>query len=359
MPTSFLKRPSRLAVALAFLAHGSAQGADYSVAACLARQGQTSEAIASTMPAPRMAAQPSEPRPCSERGTLVWRLALRHSDVGQDLRKVLERKELKVLEQTGVAGNLRAVRLIGGNGPFTGLERLVPAGTVGTTRIMFEQFGAKGVEAACARFLAYLPRGVRWNEWGAKLPLGLWGGHDDGGGGGVPLACQKGFSVRLLNGGRSLDEKLILYSYHLNRRDVAVDRTRVHKSCPLAPYFGAVGEPSPEPLARGRLVPVEIEVVLNRPGYADGLIRLYVDGEAVAESRRLAFRCGSEWAIRGTTFMDMWGGTPTAPEYQSPKRQSLYYGGFKLFRVPAERPAELASAEDARPAKLAAGIARD
>jgi hypothetical protein len=44
------------------------------------------------------------------------------------------------------------------------------------------------------------------------------------------------------------------------------------------------------PFGRDRWVKVEQEVVLNRPGAADGLVRVFIDDELKLEARKLALR---------------------------------------------------------------------
>lgn len=53
------------------------------------------------------------------------------------------------------------------------------------------------------------------------------------------------------------------------------------------------------PLATGRWTRIEQEIVLNAPGAEDGLARMWIDGDFIAESTKLSFRSDTSETIAG------------------------------------------------------------
>lgn len=313
------------------LSCGVAQAADYSVSACLANRGQPTAAYVSQFPAPSTNAPVSEPEACSKRGERVWTMPIRSTDVGKPFSEVVKRSEFHTVWQSNLDRTMRVVMVTLDDGRQVPAIRVtLPEGQVPTSGIVLEPFD-DGVDHACVRMMMHVNSAFEWSEMGAKLPLGLWiGGSPFRSTGGTPPSCQDGSTVRLWTTGAARGEGLRLYSYDLSRRTNST--TGGTDACGLTRYFGSLSDTS-ETMPRSWWMPVEIEVKLNTPGYADGFARLYVDGYQAAEMTGMVFRCGSEWSIRGITLPVFFGGNPAAPEFHSPKTQSFAVRGFSIYRL--------------------------
>ncbi|MBS7791779.1 hypothetical protein KTR66_17395 [Roseococcus sp. SDR] len=168
--------------------------------------------------------------------------------------------------------------------------------------------------AAEARCLSYR---VRFSEGfdfalGGKLP-GLAGGD-------APRGCSaaelsRGFSARLMWRARGEGE---LYLY-------APDRA--------ARCGDSIGRGSFRVVPM-RWVEIQQEVILNRPGAADGVIRLWVNGQRVLERRDLALRESATVRVNGLLFATFFGGSDA--RWASPRDQWADFAAVTLWdAVPA------------------------
>jgi hypothetical protein len=88
-------------------------------------------------------------------------------------------------------------------------------------------------------------------------------------------------------------------------------------------------DPNKLTLPRGRWVRLEQEVVLNRPGASDGVLRVWVDGAMKLESRNLAFRDKDDQSLKGV-IADVHYGRPDLSWAPAPKTANLLMSPFDL-----------------------------
>lgn len=184
-----------------------------------------------------------------------------------------------------------------------GLRVSFPAGSINPGNPRAPRGGAgflrplpPGAEARCLSYVVRFEEGFAFAR-GGKLP-GLYGGQ-------APSGCtaaelSRGFSARLMWREGGVGE---LYLYAPDRR-------------------ARCGES----IGRGsfRLVPgtthvLAQEVVLNRPGAADGAIRLWLDGRPVLEATGLTLREDASVRVEGLFFSTFFGGAD--PSWASPRTQ--------------------------------------
>ncbi len=160
-----------------------------------------------------------------------------------------------------------------------------------------------GVEAACLSYRLRFAEGFAFAR-GGKLP-GLFGGDGPVGG----AAADAGFSTRLMwrEGGQGE-----LYAY-------LPDRGVAHG---LSLGRGAWRFPV------GRWVEVEQEIVLNDPGAANGVARVWIGGELRLEAPGLVFRHAADVRIEGLMFSTFFGGRD--PAWASPRDQEALFADFAI-----------------------------
>lgn len=165
-----------------------------------------------------------------------------------------------------------------------------------------------GVDAACLSYRLRFAEGFAFAK-GGKLP-GLFGGDGPVGG----AAADAGFSTRLMwrEGGQGE-----LYAY-------LPDRGVAHG---LSLGRGAWRFPV------GRWVEVEQEVVLNDPGSANGVARIWIGGELRLEEPGLVFRHAADVRIEGLMFSTFFGGRD--PAWASPRDQEALFADFAIH-LPAD-----------------------
>ncbi|GAA5215517.1 polysaccharide lyase [Corallincola platygyrae] len=197
------------------------------------------------------------------------------------------------------------------------IQRAVVKGPNDIAQVKLHLFN-KRLDAARITFEIFLPHEFGFSVAGHKLPLGFWGGRSDSMcmAGGCPVSQQDGFSVRLTNDAGAVN----LYSYHLNRG------TQVELS---GSQYGKVFH-SGVNLPLGEWVSVSVVVKLNRPGYFNGEIWLYLAGEEVLHQTGLLFRNTWDWWIRGPLLTDLWGGNIYLWGSQSPKDQKMWYRDYTI-----------------------------
>lgn len=149
-------------------------------------------------------------------------------------------------------------------------------------------FGARHVGA---RVEVWTESGFDWGALfsGGKVAGGLWGGGRMATGLRPPWQ-QDGVTVRNIWGVGSQGINTRLYAYNLNRPLAEGIRT------------GTV----PDRWAEGQWQVVEYEGLINRPGYADGLARYWIDGECLGEISNAIWTLNTQWLWRGIIISDSW-----------------------------------------------------
>ncbi len=161
----------------------------------------------------------------------------------------------------------------------------------------------RSAEAACLSYRLRFADGFAFAR-GGKLP-GLYGGDGPTGG----AAADAGFSARLMwrEGGEGE-----LYAY-LPDPDAGGG---------ISLGRGAWRFPA------GRWVEVEQEIVLNDPGVANGVARIWVAGELRLEVPGLVFRRTADVRIEGLMFSTFFGGRD--PAWASPRDQEALFADFAI-----------------------------
>lgn len=83
-------------------------------------------------------------------------------------------------------------------------------------------------------------------------------------------------------------------------------------------------------LPRGQWVRIEQEVVLNHPGSADGLMRLWINGKLLRETTDLVFRTDDGAQFRGVVADVHYGATSPAGTTSAPATTSIMVTPFEL-----------------------------
>ncbi|PMR69777.1 hypothetical protein CR158_09015 [Halomonas heilongjiangensis] len=160
-----------------------------------------------------------------------------------------------------------------------------------------------GAERACLTYRVRFEPGFDFVK-GGKLP-GLYGGEAPSGG--ETADGENGFSMRLMWREQGQGE---LYEYVVDQEGTSVGR-------------GAWTFPS------GQWVTIEQEIVLNDPGEANGLARLWIDGQPVLEQRDIVYRTTPELTIDGLMFSTFFGGS--GGEWRTPRDQYADFAAFRLY----------------------------
>ena len=163
-----------------------------------------------------------------------------------------------------------------------------------------------GAEARC---LSYR---VRFSEafdfaLGGKLP-GLAGG--DAPRGCDPAALSRGFSARLMWRASGAGE---LYLYAPDRA------TRCGDSIGRAAWY----------FRPGQWTEIAQEVILNRPGEANGVVRIWINGHRVLERHDLMLREAAAIRVNGALFSTFFGGNDQ--RWASPRDQSADFTDLTLW----------------------------
>jgi len=204
-------------------------------------------------------------------------------------------------------GEPGALRLHYPAGSINPGNRAAPVGGAG-----FLWTAGAGREARCLTYRLRLPEGFDFAR-GGKLP-GLFGGNAPSGCGAAERA--RGFSARLMWRAGGAGE---LYLY-------APDSTlRCGDSIGAGSFR----------LTPGRWAEISQEVVLNRPGAADGVIRLWVDGQPVLERGGLTLRADATIRVGGLMFSTFFGGAD--PSWASPRDQFAEFSAVTVWDRPAGR----------------------
>lgn len=250
-------------------------------------------------------AQVIQPAACGgsySRRTALDAAALVHGsrDMAADAVSVWGRQNLRLLapDETILGPVLRVSYPAGSINPGNGGAPLGGAGFQLPFRV--------AAQAVCLRYRVRFPADFEFGL-GGKLP-GLYGGDAPRGCG--PGQLARGFSARLMwrSGGAG---EVYLYSPD---RDV-----RCGDSIGRGTWT----------FERDRWVVVDEEVVMNAPGRADGVIRIWVDGRRVLDHGGLRLREGAEIGVDGLLFSTFFGGND--PTWASPRDQSADFAGFEVW----------------------------
>lgn len=254
--------------------------------------------------------------PCSERYPPVATLRLEPGLSGEAMVDALKMAAPGVDRIWGIEENARTNR---GDGRETTLRVGYPQGSYVPSADKAPLGGAgfvadmapQGLVRACLRYRVRFEEEFRFNK-GGKLP-GLYGGGAPTGGGDVD--ADEGFSMRLMWRDKGAGE---IYAYVANKRDE---------------YGDSIGRGrwTFEP---GRWSTVEQEVILNEPGEANGVVRLWVDGNPVIEQSDLVYRTGSSGRVDGLMFSTFFGGN--GKSWASPRDQYAEFSDFRLFGLEDE-----------------------
>ena len=162
-----------------------------------------------------------------------------------------------------------------------------------------------GATSACLAYHLYLPADFAFNK-GGKLP-GLFGGNAPAGG--KDVDGNSGFSARLMWRTSGRGEVYAYIPGKPDRRGQSIDR-------------GAWIFP------RGRWIRIEQEIVLNAAGKADGILRVWIDGELRLARADVTFRAAPSLMINGVMADIFYGGQ--TPEWAAPKDTAVLLSPFEL-----------------------------
>lgn len=264
---------------------------------------------------PRLARKADHPAaglaPCSGRYPLVASLDLAPGLAGPDVRAALGAAVPGVNHVWGIEENAETVA---GTGGRVELRVRYPKGSINPSSKNRPLGGAgflaplapAGLERACLSYRVRFDDGFEFRK-GGKLP-GLFGGQAPSGGDAVD--GDKGFSTRLM---WRKDGEGEIYAYVANKR---------------GKYGASIGRGrwSFEP---GHATWIEQEVVLNHPDAADGIVRLWIDGEPVVEQSDLVYRTVPSGMVEGLMFSTFFGGSGSS--WRSPQDQHAWFSDFRLY----------------------------
>jgi hypothetical protein len=87
---------------------------------------------------------------------------------------------------------------------------------------------------------------------------------------------------------------------------------------------------SGNPIPRGRWVRVDQEIVLNAPKKTNGLLRVWLDGDLVAEKRKLTLRNSADGTIEGVLADVYFGVSTTDMDGRAMKDEQILFTPFEL-----------------------------
>ncbi|MDY7115670.1 hypothetical protein RAN53_04870 [Halomonas sp. SSL-5] len=166
--------------------------------------------------------------------------------------------------------------------------------------------GLAGAERACLTYRVRFASGFDFVK-GGKLP-GLYGG--DAPSGGDEVDGESGFSMRFMWREAGQGE---LYEYVASQDE----------------EFGASVGRGLWSFPTGEWVTIEQELVLNTPGEADGLARVWIDDVPVLEQSEIIYRTTEEVSIDGLMFSTFFGGS--GKEWRTPSDQHADFAAFRFY----------------------------
>jgi hypothetical protein len=256
--------------------------------------------LAGAMPSPSADAQIA---PCSQRAPLIWTLSFPRTSLSGWLHG------LPAYRMWG-AQNL-AVRQ---EDSTSVLEVTYPKGSIDPASTTAPIGGAGFIYPSPASFfsgcLAYdvgFEPGFDFAK-GGKLP-GLYGGDAPSGG----ADTSRGFSTRYMWRAGGAGE---VYAYLPEKNG----------------QYGESVSPGAWTFTPGQWHRLEQEVIVNQTGSRDGVLRVWVDGELVANRADILYRVNDDVLVAGLMFSTFFGGHD--PSWASPRTQSAFFRNFQFFGVP-------------------------
>lgn len=218
---------------------------------------------------------------CVSRYTKMTQLALASSS-GQALSPI----ELQARAGAGERGVLENAKVVTAPGAPTPLALEVKLAGLGREddadkgtgiRMNWQPNSIQGAESACLSYSVWLPENFDFGMLGT-LP-GLLGGTPPALGARTPEEAQQGFAARVVWG--------------------TDGESAVAGFFPAGPEGIGGTVAGGFVLPRGRWVKLEQELVLNRPGEANGAFRLWVDGKLISQTQDIMWRRRPEVKITG------------------------------------------------------------
>ncbi|MBK1696158.1 polysaccharide lyase [Rhodovibrio salinarum] len=247
---------------------------------------------------------------CAQRYGDAARLGIDPGDTGQPLDKAIE--QAKLGRVWGVEKNASitsspdgaAMEVVYPKGSYSPGADDAPRGGAG----FVAEFGAgDGLERACLTYNVRFQDDFYFKK-GGKLP-GLYGGNAPTGG--DEVTGTNGFSARLMWRSLGAGEA---YAYVVNKPD---------------DYGLSIGRGAWQ-FQPGAWQAIQMEVVLNDPGRANGRLRVWVDGRQVIDKGQLVYRTDRGVKIDGLIFQTFFGGGDKS--WASPKDQSAAFSDFKIYQ---------------------------
>jgi hypothetical protein len=192
---------------------------------------------------------------------------------------VLERTKVIAVKGAPTAAVIQVMLPKGGASPFQTKDKS------GGMSFHWSPDGLAEAQAACLSYHVYVPAGFDFGD-GGELP-GLYGGPEFKPG--EKLEAGDSISARLRWGNDGEGE------------------FRIHEPDALSGGLARAMSAENFTLPRERWVLVQQEVVLNTPGVADGLARLWIDGSLKAEREKITWRDKDTVKMTGVT-NDVWFG---------------------------------------------------
>lgn len=179
--------------------------------------------------------------------------------------------------QRGIFNNAKVVRVRGVSGEIALKVFLRPMdGDANGIRFRWSPRNLEGATSACLTYSVYLPKKFETGS-GGFLP-GIYTG----------TGPQRGEAS-------DVDGSMMQRVVWLKDRSGALVLQSKQQGDIKGKYVGSERFELP----RGRWVPIEQEIVLNKSGKKDGLARVFVDGEMVLENNRSTWRKSDRFVING------------------------------------------------------------
>ncbi len=249
--------------------------------------------------------------PCGQRSHNAWFMPALGDDPPGDLEKLGVRDAWGLANLSTVHGKTTP-KVIQVRYPVGSINPGNTNAPVGGAGFLLPWPGQRHAHGACLHYEVRFPAGFAFAR-GGKLP-GLYGGQAPTGG--ERTRDGTGFTTRFMWRPNGAGE---IYAYTLGKS---------------ARYGDSLGRGSLH-FFPGRWQALEQEIQVNRPGIADGVIRVWVDGVQVFEKLDAVFRDEAEVAVDGLIFSTFFGGHD--PSWASPVDQTVEFRDFSLSLPPTDR----------------------
>jgi hypothetical protein len=249
--------------------------------------------------------------PCGERSRNSWSMPALGDDVAGELERLGARDTWGLANLSARRDNADA-KTIQVRYPAGSINPSNAAAPVGGAGFLLAWPGQRHAQGACLRYKVRFPAGFTFVR-GGKLP-GLYGGQAPTGG--DRARDGSGFTTRFMWRSNGAGE---IYAYTLGKS------TRYGDSLGRGSFY----------FSPGRWQVLELEVFVNGPGVADGIIRVWVDSMQVLEKTNVVFRNEAEGAVDGLIFSTFFGGHD--PSWASPVDQIVEFRDFSLSLPTTDR----------------------